>query len=205
MPTGSNGKTQITRILFSIIVKYAIPCLLFGEVEKYQHSLVNEIAERFDLFKTKKQNVATHFTLKDAFEAESMQEVGILTESFCNFHRKTPVRVGGFGNFPPDVVFVDVHLSEEARTTFLEYIAELRRIGWIEWDPYDGENRHFHATLAEECGQRFNEVWKFVSGKEKKCFNCWFDNITFLEQVGTENNISIWKMNTQNSGLFTLL
>jgi hypothetical protein len=175
-------------------MRYAIVCLLCGEVEKYQHGLVNEIAERFDLHKTRKQSLATHFTLKYGFEADSIREVEILTGDFCNSQTKTLVRVGGFGNFASDVVFVDVHLSEEARITFLEYIVELKRTGWIEWGPYDGENLHFHAAIAEECGQRFDEVWKFVNGKDRKYFDCWFDNVTFLEQVGIVDNISRWEI-----------
>lgn len=163
-----------------------------GDVARYQRNLVLQIAERFNLRITKEENLAAHFTLKYWFEAENIEVIEKLIENFCKSHRKTPVRVGGFGGFPPKVVFINVELSEDAKKTFSEFIAELRKVPWLTWDNYDAENLHFHSTIAEECGEKYDDVLKFTQGKEKR-FNCWFDNITILREIAREKNILRWE------------
>jgi len=174
-------------------MRYIIHCLLKGPVEKYQHNLVNDIHQNFGLDITKEENLATHFTLKYWFETENIKEIEKIAQIFCKTHKKTPVHVGSFGNFSPKVIFINVSLSEEAKKTFFEFISELRKVTWMPWDKYDAENLHFHSTIAEECNQKFDEVWKFVQGKEKY-FDCYFDNITILRLVGGSQNFGKWEI-----------
>lgn len=173
-------------------MRYILHCQLRGDVAEYQRSLVLQIAEKFNLRITKEENLATHFTLKYWFEAENIEGIENLIENFCESHKKTPVKVGGFGGFPPYVVFINVELSEEAKKTFFELIVELRKVSWLSWDQYDGENLHFHSTIAEECNEKYEDVLKFVQGKEKH-FDCWFDNITILREISREDNILRWE------------
>ena len=62
---------------------YIIHCLLRGKIEQYQHNLVNEISEKFDLDLTKKENLATHFILKYFFKTENIEEVEKIIGKFC--------------------------------------------------------------------------------------------------------------------------
>jgi 2'-5' RNA ligase len=172
-------------------MKYIIHCLLRGPVEKYHYDLVNNICQNFGLNITKEENLATHFTLKYWFETENIREIEKMAQIFCKTHRKTPVRVGGFGSFQPKVIFINVDLSNDARNIFLEFISELRKVRWMPWDKYDAENMHFHSTIAEECNDKCDEVWKFVQGKEKY-FDCWFDNITILKLISGNQNSGKW-------------
>lgn len=174
-------------------MRYIIHCLLRGPVERYQHDLVNDIHKKFGLNITKEENLATHFTLKYWFETENIKEIEKIAQIFCKTHKKTPLHVGGFGNFPQKVVFINAVLSDDARKTFLEFISELRRVKWMPWDKYDAENLHFHSTIAEECNTKFEDVWKFVQGKENY-FSCWFDNITILKLVEGSQNLGKWEI-----------
>lgn len=174
-------------------MRYIIHCLLRGNVENYQHGLVKQIAEKFGLKLTKEENLNTHFTLKYWFETESIKEIEKICEEFCKKHRKTPVKVGGFGNFKPKVVFININLSKEAKETFLDFITELRKVKWMPWDQYDAENLHFHSTIAEECNEKFDDVWKFVQGKEEY-FDCCFENITLLQLVSGKQEFGKWKI-----------
>ncbi|MBI4146177.1 2'-5' RNA ligase family protein [Candidatus Woesearchaeota archaeon] len=174
-------------------MRYIIHCLLEGRVAAYQKRLVSNIYQEFGLNITKEENLQTHFTIKYWFETEDMVEVERIIEEFCKKHKSQPIRVGGFGSFPPKVVFINVQLSGAAKKVFFELISELRRIKWMPWDKYDAENLHFHSTIAEECNERFDAVQEYVRGKEKY-FNCKFDNITILKQVGGEKHFGRWEI-----------
>lgn len=172
---------------------YAIACLLEGPVAEYQRGLIREIAGRFGLPFTLEQEIPPHFTLKYEFETEDVGPVVEIIERFCGTHSRTPVEIGGFGDFPPDVAFLDVRLSPEARVVFEEFLGELRQIRWMTWNRYDGEHLRFHATLAERCGPKLPEVRAFLQGRELT-FPCWFDNIGLGVQTGVVNGITRWAM-----------
>ncbi len=174
-------------------MKYIIHSFLKGPIEDYQHNLVDGIYKKFGLNITKKEGLATHFTLKYWFETDNVQEVENVVESFCKNHKKAPVRVGGFGDFSPKTIFINVNLSKEAEEVFPKFIAELKKIQWMSWDKYDAENLHFHSTIAEECNEKFKDVKNFLKGKEKY-FDCWFDNITILKLVDGEQNFGKWEV-----------
>jgi hypothetical protein len=175
-------------------LKYGIVCLLKGEFEKYHHQMVDEIASHFDLKITKELNIPTHFSIKYLFETEDIKEIEEIIEKFCETHKKTPVKLGGFGNFPFEkVVFIEVKLSEVAKRIFFEFISELRKVKWMIWDKYDAENLYFHSTIAEECDEKFEAVREFVQGKEKY-FDYWFDNITILRLEYENQKLVKWEV-----------
>jgi 2'-5' RNA ligase len=174
-------------------MKYAILCLLKGDVESYQHDLVNDIYEKFDLSETKEQDLPTHFTLKYSFQTDDIKEIETLIGAFCKKHNKTSIDVGGFSSFPPKVIFIDVKLSKQAKVVFLDFISELRKVKWMTWDKYDGEGLHIHSTIAEECDHKFYSVLRFINNKEKH-FDCWFDNITILKKIGNKGKLDMWEV-----------
>jgi 2'-5' RNA ligase len=131
--------------------------------------------------------------LKYWFETDKIEVIDQIVENFCKTRKKTRVRVGGFGGFRPKVVFLNADLSEEAKRTFLELISELRKVNWVTWDRYDGENLHFHSTVAEECNERYDTIRKFANGKEKY-FDCWFDNVTIVREASRKNGILEWEV-----------
>jgi 2'-5' RNA ligase len=116
-----------------------------------------------------------------------------LLEGFSRAHSPTPVTVGGFGSFPPDVIFLHVQLSDEARATFRALIRDLRSLAWMQWDQYDGERLQFHATIAEGCGRNYSRIMEFLE-KETQYFHCAFDNITILQQTHAEDGIDKWSI-----------
>lgn len=174
-------------------MRYVIHCLLNGPVVDYQLGLIREIADRFELPFTQELALHPHFTLKYEFDTEEVDSIEGLIERFCRKHAETPVEVGGYGEFPPDVAFLQVHLSPAAREVFQAFLGELRGIPGISWSPYDGESLHFHATVAERCGPKLAEVREFLRQQEAT-FACWFDDIALLVQTGRIEGISRWRI-----------
>jgi 2'-5' RNA ligase len=174
-------------------LRYALACFLSGPVKQYHNSLVDDIATNFGLTKTKTEGVPAHFTLKYWFETDKIEVIDQAVEKFCKTHKKTPVRVGGFGGFRPKVVFLNVWLSDEARQTFLGLVFELRDVESLTWDQYDGEALHFHSTLAEGCDEKYDVIMKFANSKEEH-FDCWFDNVTIVREVSREKGFLEWKV-----------
>ncbi len=132
---------------------------MFGPVIRdYHRALVEEIARRVGLTWTQRQAIPAHFTLKYWFSAPPDGEIERVLDAFAATHARTAVRVGGLGHFDRDVLFVEVTLSEPARRTLGELLAMLRALPWMSWDPRDGDNLHPHMTIAERCGDRFDQA-----------------------------------------------
>jgi len=169
-------------------------CALDRKVQEFQRELIKEIASEFNLTKTLIQDIEPHFTLKYWFSLNKAQLVRLENSipPFCASHEKTKVTIGGYAGFEPGVVFTNVSLSDEAMHVFSELLAQLRAFDWIRWDRYDGENICFHSTLAEECGEKYAAVLKYLEGREIY-FDSWFDNITLIRKTGEKGTITLWE------------
>jgi 2'-5' RNA ligase len=172
-------------------VYYLLINSLKGDIAKYHNQLVDDVADRFDLRIEQEINVPAHFTLKYWFTANDTELSALKADlaDFCRSHQRSPVRLGGFDGFPPNAVFIDVVLSENALETYSNLIAGLKTLKWMEWDQYDYPNLRFHTTIAEECKEKYDDVCDYLAGKEKY-FDCWFDNITLIGIDNLERQIS---------------
>jgi 2'-5' RNA ligase len=172
-------------------MRYILPCFLGGAVRDYHHALVEEIAARFDLPFTRRQDIPAHFTLKYHFETPDIGPVEALLETFARANRAAPIEVGGFGHFDEDVIWVDVTLSAAARALLASLHDALRGLPWLPWGPHDGEHLRPHMTVVEYCRPRFAEVWAYLPPRARR-FEAAFDNVTVLRQVGEEDGITRW-------------
>lgn len=171
--------------------RYILPCFFGGAVREYHRALVAEIAARFDLPFTLRQDIPAHFTVKYHFETADIAPVEALLETFARTNRPGPIEVGGFQHFDEDVVWVNVALSAAARVTLASLHAALRGLAWLPWGPHDGERLRPHMTVAEYCRPRFADLWAFLPARERH-FGAAFDNVTLLRQVGEEDGITRW-------------
>lgn len=174
-------------------MRYMINCSLRGDIEGYHKKLVDDVAKKFDLKRVKQIGLPTHISLKYSQEIDDIKEIEKLIERFCKAHKKAKIRVGGFGNFGKDVVFIKAELSKEAQKIVSDFLLELKKIKSIELGPFDGENLSFHITIATNCNDKFDEVMNFLNEKEKK-FDCWLDNITILKLVSGTIELGKWKV-----------
>lgn len=172
-------------------MRYILPCFFSGPVHAYHRELVEEIAARFELPFTRRQDIPAHFTLKYHFETADIAPVEALLERFARAHRPAPVEVGGFGHFDEDVAWVNVALSAAARTTLASLHDALRGLAWLPWGPHDGERLRPHMTVAEYCRARFADVWTYLPTRERH-FDAVFDNVTLLRQIAEEDGITRW-------------
>jgi 2'-5' RNA ligase len=169
-------------------VQYCLACLLDSPVREYHRALVREIADRFEVRWTERQAIPAHFTLKYWFDAPDPHGLERVLERFCSERGPAAVIVGGFDRFGRDVVFMDVALSAGARATVDALDAALRDLSWMSWGPHDGPGLRPHATVAERCGARFEDVWRFVAGRERR-FAARFDNVTVFVEDGERDGV----------------
>jgi 2'-5' RNA ligase len=174
-------------------MRCVLHCLLSGPFLDYHAALVREIADRFDLPFTREQALAPHFTLKYDFEVEDAAVLEEFLAAYCEGHAPAPVEVGGFAAFPPDVAFLRVELSPEARAHYSDLVRELRALPWVEWGPFDGDRLRPHSTLAERCGEKLGEVLRFLEGREQR-FLCSLDNVSVMRYAGTVAGIRRWEL-----------
>ena len=171
-------------------MKYIIVSLLDGKVERYHQKLVEEISERFQVDFLAKQKAPTHFTLKDMFEAEDIEELDCLLKDFVVSHKPAIITLEGYNRFDDNVIFMDIKLSEEARSLFDDLMKLLKNIPWMEWGPYDDENRKFHCSLAYfDIKEKYKDICRFLLKSYSYSFEAYFDNITVFQQEGES-----WKL-----------
>ena len=175
-------------------MRYIIHSLFKGPIREYQQGMVDEIQTWFGLTFTKEQGLQPHFTLKYWFETDDLPPLESLTARFADGHKREPIRVGGFDHFDREVIFTRVILSDSARNLYLQFISELRKLTCMTWVRFDAERLHFHSTIAEKSGAKFEDVWTFLQGKERH-FDSHFDNISILRQSGyTDSGLDLWEL-----------
>ena len=171
--------------------RYILPCFFGGAVRAYHRALVEEIAARFDLPFTFRQDIPAHFTVKYHWETADIAPVETLLDAVARAQHPAPLEVGGFGHFDEDVVWVNVALSAAARATLASLHDALRGLAWLPWGPHDGEHLRPHMTVAEYCRPRFADLWAYLPARERH-FEAAFDNVTLLRQVGEDDGITRW-------------
>jgi len=166
-------------------VKYIIVSLLGGEVKSYHQKLVQEISEKFSVDFLVNQNAPTHYTIKDIFETENIEEVDQVLYEFAKNHRPTKITLQGYNRFEDNVIYMDIRFSDEGKLLFEQFIAALRNITWMQWGNYDDEKRKFHCTLAYfDIKDKYKDICRFLLNNYSYSFEAYFDNITVYKQVG---------------------
>lgn len=166
-------------------MKYIIVSLLNGGVESYHQKLVQEISDRFSVDFLANQKAPTHFTLKDVFEAENIGELDKSLYEYAETHKPAKIILQGYNRFEDNVIYMDIKFSEQAQILFSQFIAALKSIEWMQWTPYDGENRTFHCSLAYfDIKDKYKDICTFLLKNYSYSFEAYFDNVTVYRQVG---------------------
>lgn len=174
-------------------MKYIIISLIKGEVEEYHQQLVERICERFKSCHLASLDAPTHFTLKGIFEAEEVIELEQRLESFCENHKAQKIKVSGFDNFQDNVVFMGVKMSSDAYNMYEEFICELEKISWMQWQDIDKDKRRFHFTVASsDISENYEEICKYLQ-KYDKTFEAFFDNIAIYREAKEEGKWELYR------------
>jgi 2'-5' RNA ligase len=169
-------------------MKYIIVSLLSGEVENYHQRLVKEISDKFDVDFLARQKVPTHFTLKDMFETDKINELDKMLKEFARIHKPSRISLEGYNRFDDNVIFMDINFSEEAKQLYFRFIEVLKEITWMQWGPYDDENRKFHCSLAYfDIKEKYKEICKFLVSNYSYSFEAYFDNVAIYYSLNGEN------------------
>lgn len=173
-------------------MKYIIISLLSGEVESYHQKLVEEISEKFGVDFLVKQKAPTHFTLKDVFETENIEELDKALSAFVKTHKPAVITLEGYNRFDDHVIFMDIEFSEEAKALYESFIEMLRGMPWMQWGQYDGQERKFHCTLAySDIKDKYKNICRFLLERYSYSFESYFDNISLYQQE--EDNWVLYK------------
>jgi 2'-5' RNA ligase len=172
-------------------MQYIMHAPLGEPVRSLHRQLVDDIADRFDLRFTQHQAIETHFTVKYHFATDRIAELERLTETFCSSEKPCEVRVDGIGHFAREVIFLEVKPGGSAQQLMKRLFAELRTLDWMQWSQFDAENLHPHATIAEVCGERFDEVMDYLKAK-KFDHRVSVERLTILKHIGNDGEISLW-------------
>lgn len=173
--------------------RYILHCLFGPEIVQYHRNLVNEIAQATGLKLTQVQGLSAHFTVKYYFSTTDIEDVEASLQKFCSSQRAAPVLIEGVGHFNRNVVFLNVHLSEDAKAICNGLNKTLSAFEWMQWDTYDGDKIHFHMTVAENCAEKFDAATQIALSRART-FQASFDNITILRETEVRDGIDFWEI-----------
>lgn len=174
-------------------MKYIIVSLLGGTVQDYHQRLVQEISEKFGVNFLAKQKAPTHFTLKDIFEAQDLEQMDQILKNFVLNHKPARIYLEGYNRFEDNVIFMDIKLSEEAEQLFHLLMLELKKIDWMQWGTFDDEKRSFHCSLAYfDIKEKYMDICRFLLKNYSYSFEAYFDNIAVFQQ--REENWELYKI-----------
>ena len=163
--------------------KYVIVFLLKGNIKKDHKNLADRLAKKYKL-RSVSETVDAHITLKGfrtLLNQYKVKDIEELLKQFCKNHSEVKLQLKGISNFGRRVIFMDVIPSYEMKKIYNDFTREMDKIGWMEWNEFDKERIHFHATLVEgkEDLEEFDDILDFAK-KEKPEFNLKMDNISIL-------------------------
>ena len=153
------------------------------EVRDYHQRLRLQLVSQFGL--TVNLNVPAHITVKYPFVIENDDEIEELIQKFCETSTGTGWHLQGFNHFINEenrVVFIDVVPQAETRSVHAKFLAELRKVHWVQWGQFDTADLHYHVTLATHglTTENFDAVWAFLKQQEKPDFQVHFDNLALV-------------------------
>ncbi|MBW3015585.1 2'-5' RNA ligase family protein [Candidatus Woesearchaeota archaeon] len=141
---------------------YCLVHLIENPAKEFHETLVNLVANRF-LLKGALNFPHSHFTLKYTFNGP-VEEVESLLKRFCGNLKPSLYQVKGFESFSTDCIYMNIIPADELKQTQINLASELRKLNWMQWHGFDGENIILHASIAHTDlnESNFKDVWNFV-------------------------------------------
>ena len=166
--------------------KFGIVYLLPKEARDYHEKLCLEIEKEFGLTGNTQFTSPSHITMKYRFASPNIRAVQGILDDFTRSQAKTAWSLDGFAHFvhPGNrVIFIDVKPSPATRLAHARLLGQLKQLDWMEWNSFDGDNLHYHVTVANQglTAQNFDAVWQFVKQKQRPRFDLCLDNLTLLK------------------------
>ncbi|MBI3032364.1 2'-5' RNA ligase family protein [Candidatus Woesearchaeota archaeon] len=143
---------------------YFIAYLLQGEPKAFHEKLVKDIAEKFDVHYRDQKKIPSHITLKEPFKTNRIEEVEKLLELFAKKHHSSALKIEGFSHFDDNVIFQNIHPSQQATKLINALLKELKKLPWMQWQRQKSKELTLHATLAyRDIKPKFNDIWNYVN------------------------------------------
>eukprot|EP01094_Clydonella_sp_ATCC50884_P025805 TRINITY_DN6912_c0_g1_i1.p1 TRINITY_DN6912_c0_g1~~TRINITY_DN6912_c0_g1_i1.p1 ORF type:complete len:545 (+),score=184.50 TRINITY_DN6912_c0_g1_i1:79-1713(+) len=178
--------------------EYSLFFLLPGTAGVSHFHLRSSIAEKFHVHEALARQPPSHLTLKYNFQASVFQlnELQMALDDLASNLRAAPMRVGGYGHFSNNVIFTEVHRSEEVEKAVARFLTCMRSLEWMTWkqltpDKTEMDELHLHATLAyKDIGPKFDEIWAWLheGDRAKQHHDVLFDHIALCSLDATLEN-----------------
>lgn len=165
-------------------MRHNIVHLLNGEAEIMHHSVMDDIAEKFDIVPFYKL-MPSHLTLKRGFESDEVDMMDLYErlDTFSTAHTSSEYSLKGWGQFPGKAIYIDVTASKKMSDTVAALLNSIRNMSGMNFHEYDNGGE-FHASVALSALQPFDfeKVWNYLQTIEQPDFEMKFDNIAILKK-----------------------
>jgi len=160
-------------------MRYCIAHLVQGAAKKHHHTLVEDIASRFDL-KLRPEYFPSHITLKAPFEKDDLSIVELELEKFAEAHHVHPFVIHKFGHFERSAIFLETSFPREtARVAHGLQNALRKQTPQTSWRDYEA-HKNFHLTVTKDASEKFEDIWEYLKEMGSPQFELLFDNIALL-------------------------
>lgn len=161
-------------------MKYFIGHLISGSAREYHHDLCIRLSELFDI-RYLPDTIPSHVTLKAPFDAAEISGVEAILDGFSREQKKPKIKLEGIGHFNNRVIFIDSKPSNEMVEMHKRLFSKLKQLNWMKFGDFEGDNAHFHVTVASKgIEDKFDKLWIYAK-KENPSFELDVDNISILK------------------------
>ena len=127
-------------------MEVAFVILLEGNQYDYIRRLQLKINK---LFHTKEAlKLEPHITIKYAFEVLDLQPIEDYFKELISENKPFNIKINGINSFETNVVFADVEKNDKLTDLHLKILNYLGKRFFIQPSEFEGNNFHFHSTLA---------------------------------------------------------
>jgi len=142
---------------------YLIEFRLYRSSKHFARKISLELARRFRVKQSAKQENPAHVTLFGPFNTHDENRLIQEFEKFCRKYDLIQFSLGGFEHINKEVIYLDVEPSQE----LIEFRRELAQ-NFIrftsDYPLWDREpNFIFHTTLTKDFGDKFEAIWDYLS------------------------------------------
>jgi 2'-5' RNA ligase len=169
--------------------QYVLVFLIKGDAKKYHLTLTKKLSQKFGI-ENVSSRISPHITLKFFKEINNqshLKELKLFLKRFSSSESSFDLKLTGTNHFTNKVIFIDVEKSRQLMSFYDRLYSGLKTMGWIYLNSsFEGENVHFHATLAtEDISPRFNQICSFISKRNPQYF-LRLNKITLMKKIGKE-------------------
>jgi 2'-5' RNA ligase len=134
-----------------------------------------------------------HITFKSPFKVHDIEAYVDYFDQLARETQPFEVKINGVGDFDQKILFLDVEENQATNSLHVNVLKQMKDQFNIDPDPLEGENMHFHASIAElPTKDAFIEAKEMLENEAPK-FRFWVKEFGIFYHLGGDHSWIIFR------------